>query len=175
VLAKARPQTPKTLSLQSRSKFLEGLQLAPDVVTYTTLLRGVARPGALASVLRLAEEMHAAPSCTFDRVAYGALIDACVACGSPDTAESVLAEMEERGKEDPKLRPGPHAFLALMRAFAAVGEMERCEEMREGMFSSRCGGWASVGERQEADELCMEAAIASGYVSGGLGVWAFRV
>lgn len=110
--------------------------------------------------------MHtSSPTCRFDRVAYGALIDACIKCGSPDTAESVLAEMEERGREDPKLRPGPYAFLALMRAFAAEGELERCEELREGMFSSRCAGWATVAQRQEADELCLEAAVASGYVS----------
>ncbi|GAQ85338.1 hypothetical protein KFL_002300100 [Klebsormidium nitens] len=150
--------------MKSRSKFLESLQLAPDAVTYTTLLRGVARPGALATVLRLAEEMHtSSPTCRFDRVAYGALLDACIKCGSPDTAESVLAEMEERGREDPKLRPGPYAFLTLMRAFAADGELERCEELREAMFSSRCAGWATVAQRQEADELCLEAAVASGY------------
>eukprot|EP00271_Cylindrocystis_brebissonii_P022391 TRINITY_DN8604_c0_g1_i1.p1 TRINITY_DN8604_c0_g1~~TRINITY_DN8604_c0_g1_i1.p1 ORF type:complete len:712 (+),score=110.76 TRINITY_DN8604_c0_g1_i1:58-2193(+) len=144
--------------MKSEARRLNTSQLLPDVVTYTTLLKGVAEDGDLDAVRALAAEMKTVPTCAVDRVAYTAIIDACIASGSPQDGVRFMSEMEELAKSDPLLRPRAHVFLALMRAFAEVGDVSRTRQLAERMGTDASGHvWPE--ERSEADELVMEAAM----------------
>ena len=75
----------------------------------------------------------------------------------------VMAEMEERARQEPQFRPRPHVFLALMRAFAEQGKLPRTRELAHRMVPAL--GWHVWPEdRAEAEELVMEAAVNAGEV-----------
>ncbi|XP_024532860.1 pentatricopeptide repeat-containing protein At5g10690 isoform X1 [Selaginella moellendorffii] len=140
------------------------VDLAPDVVTYTTLIKGLADAGNLDGVLKMVAEMKASTSCVIDRVGYTAIIDACITAGSPTDALTFFQEMECLAKEDRRLRPRVHAFLSMMRAFSEIGDVEKVSLLKSRMAVGSAGHiWAE--DRLEADELLIEAAVVSGEIT----------
>eukprot|EP00850_Spirogloea_muscicola_P010366 SM000060S19698 [mRNA] locus=s60:584769:590244:- [translate_table: standard] len=148
--------------MKSEARRLKTSRLLPDVVTYTTLLKGLAEDGDLDSVLAIAQEMNATPTCVIDRVAYSAIVDACITAGSPNDGLLFLAEMEAEARNDPSLRPRAHVFLALLRALASDGaHCDTCRMLADRMITSASGTvWPE--DRAEADELVLEATINAG-------------
>eukprot|EP00850_Spirogloea_muscicola_P020364 SM000213S06829 [mRNA] locus=s213:204039:211980:- [translate_table: standard] len=148
--------------MKSEARRLKTSRLLPDVVTYTTLLKGLAEDGDLDSVLAIAQEMKATPTCVIDRVAYSAIVDACITAGSPNDGLLFLAEMEAEAENDPSLRPRAHVFLALLRALAPDGaHCDTCRKLADRMIMSASGTvWPE--DRAEADELVLEATINAG-------------
>eukprot|EP00897_Mesotaenium_endlicherianum_P009715 jgi/Mesen1/8772/ME000524S08067 len=136
-------------------------KLLPDVVTYTTLLKGLAEDGDLDGVLQLAAEMKTAPSCAIDRVAYTAIVDACILAGSAYDGLRYMEEMEERARSEPQLKPRAHVFLAVMRAFAAKGDVDRTRALAQ-RFVRDAAGHVWPEDKAEANELVMEAAVHAG-------------
>lgn len=147
--------------MKAESRRLNTFQLLPDVVTYTTLLKALAEDGDLEGVHRLVEEMKGMSTCVIDRVAYTAIIDASIQAGGAEDGLRFMAEMEERAKVEPQLRPRAHVFLALMRALAERGDLEGTQELA-GRLVTHSSGQVWPEDRAEADELVMEAAINSG-------------
>jgi hypothetical protein len=54
------------------------------------LLQGLGDAEDLEGLRNLVAEMKAMPTCVLDRVAYTAIIDACIACGSPEREFKLL-------------------------------------------------------------------------------------
>jgi len=106
-------------------------------------------------------EMKEMPTCVLDRVAYTAIIDACIASGSPERGLAYAEEMQRNAKDDVQLRPRAHVFLALMRAFAERGDVTMVGSLRSRLIPEAAGHvWPE--DRAEADELYIEAAVLAG-------------
>ncbi|XP_077223111.1 pentatricopeptide (PPR) repeat-containing protein / CBS domain-containing protein [Tasmannia lanceolata] len=137
--------------------------LFPDAVTHTTLLKGFGNTKDLLSVQKIVVEMKSSPDLLIDRTAYTAMIDALLSCGSTRGALCVFGEILKRTAENSHLRPKPHLYLSMMRAFAAKGEFFMVEMLHVRMLPDSVGNISAV-VQAEADELLMEAAVNSGQV-----------
>ncbi|KAK4338058.1 hypothetical protein RND71_042545 [Anisodus tanguticus] len=137
----------ETGKLDVAMQFFEGMKnsaqtvddddFLPDVVTYTTLLKGFGHAQDL-SVQKIVTEMKSSNNLHIDRVAYTAIIDAFLNCGTIKGALTVYGELVKRAGQDSSLRPKPHLFLALMRTFAVRGEHEMVKKLYGRMWPDSC-------------------------------------
>ncbi|KAK3039181.1 hypothetical protein RJ639_029038 [Escallonia herrerae] len=96
--------------MKDRSQEVGHDDVFPDIVTYTTLLKGFGYAKHLLSVLRIVVELKSSPGLHIDRVAYTAIIDALLSCSCfkgdyamvrnlhqrmwPDSAGTISAEVQ---------------------------------------------------------------------------------
>lgn len=139
-------------------------ELLPNVITYTTLVKGFGNDGNLHGISNIVAEMKAASTCFMDRVAYTAISDAYLAAGSTSEALKVFEDLLEKSKDNSSLRPKAHAYLSLMRALADKGDVNMVKNLHSRMVPE-CAGNPSVAIRAEADELLLEAAVNDGQIS----------
>ncbi|XP_009594574.1 pentatricopeptide repeat-containing protein At5g10690 [Nicotiana tomentosiformis] len=144
--------------MKVRAQTVDDDDVFPDVITYTTLLKGFGHAQDLLSVQRIVIEMKSSNNLHIDRVAYTAIIDAFLNCGTIKGALTVYGELVKRAGEGSTLRPKPHLFLALMRAFAVRGEYEMVKKLHGRMWLDSSGTVTSK-VHEEADHLLMEAAL----------------
>lgn len=150
--------------MKEAARRLESSELLPDIVTYTTLIQGFGQQGLFDGVVSLVKELKSSKECALDRVAYGVIIDAFLLVESSSglmEGLSLLKEMLELAKEKKSLRPKPHVFLSLMRAFAANGDIVTVKRLHSEMVPLASGP-VSLQHRAEADELLIEAAVNDG-------------
>ncbi|CAN4128234.1 unnamed protein product [Withania somnifera] len=163
--------------MKDRAQTVDDDDILPDVVTYTTLLKGFGCAQDLLSVQNIVIEMKLSNNLHIDRVAYTTIIDAFLNCGTIKGALTVYGELLKKAGEDSSLRPKPHLFLALMRAFAIRGEHEMVKKLHGRMWLDSSGTVTSK-VNEEADHLLMEAALNSGqldlalqYMKGNIEKW----
>ncbi|KAF8657772.1 hypothetical protein HU200_059932 [Digitaria exilis] len=132
-------------------------ELLPDAVTYTTLLKGLGNSGDLYSVLKIVVEMKSS-LLSVDRTAYTSMIDALLACGSIDGALCIFGDIIKQAGSNKDLRPKPHLYLSIMRAFATRGDVDMVMRLNKRMWPDSVGS-ISRAAKEEAQELLMEAAI----------------
>lgn len=86
------------------------------------------------------------------------MADAFLACGSIDGALCIFGEIIKQAGNNKDLRPKPHLYLSIMRAFATIGDYDMVKRLRKHMWRDSVGS-ISRSAKQEANELLMEAAI----------------
>lgn len=95
---------------------------------------------------------------SIDRTAYTAMIDALLACGSIDGALCIFGDMIKQAGKNKDLRPKPHLYLSIMRAFATRGDVDMVMRLNKRMWPDSVGS-ISRAAKEEAHELLMEAAV----------------
>ena len=73
--------------------------LAPDIVTYNTLIKGCAKQKKLEVAQKLFHDLKKEPQIKPNDVTYNSLIDVFVRCGKEEEAWRVLSDMEAVGIE----------------------------------------------------------------------------
>ncbi|ONM22092.1 Pentatricopeptide repeat-containing protein [Zea mays] len=155
-------------------------ELLPDAVTYTTLLKGLGNSRDLYSVVKIVVEMKSS-LISIDRTAYTAMVDALLACGSIDgkfytiflvttvnfpkkqynefaRALCIFGDIIKHAGKNNDLRPKPHLYLSIMRAFATRGDVDMVMRFNKRMWLDSVGS-ISRAAKEETHELLMEAAI----------------
>ncbi|KAG7550215.1 Pentatricopeptide repeat [Arabidopsis thaliana x Arabidopsis arenosa] len=143
--------------------------LQPDVVTYTTLVKGFGDAKDLLSLQEIFLEMKLCDNVFIDRTAFTAVVDAMLKCGSTSGALCVFGEILKRSGANEVLRPKPHLYLSMMRAFAVQGDYGMVRNLYLRLWPDSSGS-ISKAVQQEADNLLMEAALNAGQLDETLGI-----
>ncbi|KAF2597602.1 hypothetical protein F2Q68_00007225 [Brassica cretica] len=115
---------------------------------------------------QIVEEVEAAKKRygRLNTIVMNSVLEACVHCGDVDLALRLFDEMAE-----PELRPKPHLYMSMMRAFAVQGDYGMVRNLYLRLWPDSSGR-ISKAVQQEADNLLMEAALNAGQLDEALGI-----
>ncbi len=118
------------LRAANASKTSGNESLEPDLITYSTLIKGLCKSGQIHKAIALYEEMRT-KGLELDEVLFNSLLDGCVKCDCPfQKTERIISDMTKL-----KIRFSNYTYSILIKLYARNRMIERAlkvlEEMRE--------------------------------------------
>eukprot|EP00929_Paragymnodinium_shiwhaense_P102772 TRINITY_DN66002_c0_g1_i1.p1 TRINITY_DN66002_c0_g1~~TRINITY_DN66002_c0_g1_i1.p1 ORF type:complete len:593 (-),score=115.20 TRINITY_DN66002_c0_g1_i1:322-2100(-) len=149
-----------------REMMAEGSQVSPDLITYSTLLKGYCHYGDLDRALQVAETIKAR-GLKCDELVYNTLIDGCVKANDLSAGIGLFAEMTASG-----MRPSSITLSILVRlyqrngykgeAFEAVAQLYQHHGLERPSASSERGGRGNKRGNNKGGSTSANAAAAAG-------------
>merc|ERR1719195_2558589 len=72
-------------------------QITPNIVTYSTILKGYCNERSIEKALELLEDMKKTTEFRPDEITYNTLLDGCARVGLYDRGVALLSEMQQEG------------------------------------------------------------------------------
>jgi pentatricopeptide repeat protein len=98
--------------------------VVPDIVTYSTVIKGYCHSGDLDKALELLDHMKIVGDCQPDEVLYNSLLDGCAKQQRLDQALVLLAEMKEM-----KVPPSNYTLSIICKVFGRARRLEQAFSM----------------------------------------------
>mmetsp|Transcript_105630 Transcript_105630/g.297143 ORF Transcript_105630/g.297143 Transcript_105630/m.297143 type:complete len:1022 (+) Transcript_105630:125-3190(+) len=99
---------------------------APDLITYSTLIKMHCHKGDIKSAFATMDELRAQQSVQADEILYQTLLAGCTKYGGADDSEQLVDEMLDVG-----VMPNPGSFVAVLTMMGKAGRVERAFDFVE--------------------------------------------
>lgn len=106
-------------------------KLSPNLITYSTIIKGLCQNGDIPAALQTLEDLRKTPGLRPDEIVFNTLLDGCSSAGLVVEGERLLAEMRASG-----IAPSNYTLTVMVRLFGHGRRLDRAFELVEDVTST---------------------------------------